>query len=148
MIYNTWSVTFQLTCEKLLRLLLCVFILQDFPVLMFIHCLHREAFKVLVNFTSNAFAVQRFVLMLLALWNWKTSQFWCLFCFGCLLGETADFSLLMLCCWLSETANFPKVWCFCCLLSEVANFPVLMLLLFAYWNCKKFSQFWYICQFA
>jgi hypothetical protein len=52
------------------------------------------------------------------------------------------------CCWLSQTANFPKVWCFCCLLSEVANFPVLMLLLFAYRNCKKFSEFWYICPFA
>jgi len=53
--YNTWLVTFQLTCEELLRLLLCVFILQNFPLLMFFHCLHREAFKVLVNFTSNAF---------------------------------------------------------------------------------------------
>lgn len=79
-------------------------------------------FGEIANFpTFDAFAVQCFVLLLLALWNWKTSQFWCLFCFGCLLGETADFSLLMLCCWLSETANFPKVWCFCCLLTEIAK---------------------------
>ncbi len=103
----------------------------------------------------DAFAVQCFVLLLLASWNWKTSQFWCLFCFGCFLGETADFSLLMLCCWLSVTANFPKVWClklqisqfwcFCCLLTEIAKsslssdtFANLLK-----WNCWILSHLFY-----
>jgi hypothetical protein len=55
-----------------LSLLLCVFILQNFPVFMFFHCLHREAFKVLVNFTSNAFLLRvsrncKIVLLLMVL---------------------------------------------------------------------------------
>ncbi len=107
MIYNTWSVTFQLTCEELLRLLLCVFILQNSQFWCYFTCC---TFKVLVNFTSNAFLL-------------------------CVSRNCKIVPLLMLLLCASKFANFPIYsWiisnAFAVCLEKLQIFPILMLLLF------------------
>ncbi len=140
--YNTWSVTFQPTCEELLRLLLCVFILQNFPVLMFFHCLHREAFKVLVNFTSNAF-----LLCSQKLQDSPTLDAFAVCIQNLQIFQSTHESLLMLLLCVWRNCKLSHFWCFCCStfcyfavgFVKLENFPVLMSFLFwlfAWWNCR------------